>query len=268
MGILRVQKTEKYSIIANDCFADQRLSYRAVGLLCYLLSKPNDWTVRSSELSASHTEGRDAVLATLKELREYGYITLDKGFGSVNYTVHEVSVAADSQEPGNQGADNQGAEKPTLLKTELDKGLKKPRTEIPREVESVGNQTTVIATDSGSRNEPKRPHASPSLLHPMIVQFIQSYPSHRRTGTALDIRDAWEKATSEIDPERLFAMLERYRASWKWTNEPQYIPGIVKWLGEGRWKVEPEPAPYTPPPAPGHLHPKEGQTTMIWGVDY
>jgi hypothetical protein len=123
-------------------------------------------------------------------------------------------------------------------------------------------------TDSGSRNEPKQPQVSAPPAPTEVLHFSAAYPSHRRGGSNADLIAAWERAKSEATTEQLFAALEKYKASWKWTNEPQYIPGIVKWLGEGRWRVEPEPAPYTPPPAPGHLHPKDGQNTMIWGVDY
>jgi hypothetical protein len=129
-------------------------------------------------------------------------------------------------------------------------------------------QTRVNAADSGSREEPKQPQVSAPAVSPDLLRFIKDYPSHRSTANTVDLQAAWARAKSEATAEQLFAALEKYKASWKWKNEPKFIPGIVKWLSEGRWKVDPEPAPYEPPPAPGHEHPKEGQNVAIWGKDY
>jgi hypothetical protein len=74
MSIIRVHKEENFSIIANACFADERLSFKSVGLLCYLLSKPNNWTVRPQHLATAHTDGVTAVYSALVELEEAGYI--------------------------------------------------------------------------------------------------------------------------------------------------------------------------------------------------
>jgi hypothetical protein len=131
-------------------------------------------------------------------------------------------------------------------------------------------QTRVNAADSGSRKEPKQTRAlpPPPPTELQLLRFITVYPSHRSGGKAADLQSAWTQATSETTAEHLFVALEKYKVSWKWKNEPKFIPGIIKWLSEGRWKVEPEPAPYEPPPAPGHEHPKEGQNVAIWGKDY
>jgi hypothetical protein len=75
MTIFRIKKKQNpYLILDKTCLLDTRLSWRAKGLLSYLLSLPNDWTVRVPELVSRSTDGRDAVYAGLKELREFGYI--------------------------------------------------------------------------------------------------------------------------------------------------------------------------------------------------
>jgi hypothetical protein len=89
MGTVRVQKNERYTVIANDCFADTRLSYKAIGLLCYLLSQPNDGKVSLDDLIATHADDKESVRAAIIELGKAGYMTRVREFGSFDYTVYE-----------------------------------------------------------------------------------------------------------------------------------------------------------------------------------
>lgn len=73
-SIIRVSKQERYTVLDNRFLSDPRISFRAVGVLAYLLSKPNDWNVSMSDLCERHTEGRDALYAVIKELTAVGYI--------------------------------------------------------------------------------------------------------------------------------------------------------------------------------------------------
>lgn len=81
-----------FTIIPNDVLRDENLTYRARGILCYLLSQPCDWTVSSHRLRREATEGRDAIRAALKELMNAGYLRRDReqdarGLWQTHYTV-------------------------------------------------------------------------------------------------------------------------------------------------------------------------------------
>lgn len=52
---------------------DTRLSYKAKGILAYLLSKPDNWKVIIGNLVNSSADGKASVYAGLKELKECGY---------------------------------------------------------------------------------------------------------------------------------------------------------------------------------------------------
>ncbi|TKI88055.1 DNA-binding protein, partial [Bacillus wiedmannii] len=43
MGIFRVKKDNNYSVINNTGLKDKRLSWKAKGILAYILTLPDDW---------------------------------------------------------------------------------------------------------------------------------------------------------------------------------------------------------------------------------
>lgn len=64
-----------FTVIPNSLLRDERLSYRARGILCDLLTRPEDWSPKADHLAAhSPREGQDAVLTALKEAEEAGYV--------------------------------------------------------------------------------------------------------------------------------------------------------------------------------------------------
>jgi hypothetical protein len=77
---------------------DAGLSFRAIGLLAYILSKPVDWECSVVDLvdfsaKSARPEGRDSLYATIKELTKAGYIVRrqmrDEG-GQMDGVEHEV----------------------------------------------------------------------------------------------------------------------------------------------------------------------------------
>lgn len=79
MTIIRAPRPESnYTVIQNVVF-NSNLSYRAMGLLTMLLSKPD-----KAELTVKHLvekvagsakpDGRDAIYSTLNELEDAGYV--------------------------------------------------------------------------------------------------------------------------------------------------------------------------------------------------
>lgn len=77
--IVRVAQRARFVIVDQAAIEDERLSYAALGLLVYLLGRPDGWEVRSEDLARSvGRSGRDAVRAMLRELSECGYLHREK----------------------------------------------------------------------------------------------------------------------------------------------------------------------------------------------
>jgi hypothetical protein len=63
-----------YTVIGNEAAQDSSLSWKARGLLVYLLSLPRDWNIRLSELARHATDGIDSTRKAMDELLNAGYI--------------------------------------------------------------------------------------------------------------------------------------------------------------------------------------------------
>jgi hypothetical protein len=72
------KRIDPYLKIPSTTIRDRRLSFRARGVLAYLLDMPNEWDVRSEVIAANGKEGRGAVRTALHELGEHGYYRIER----------------------------------------------------------------------------------------------------------------------------------------------------------------------------------------------
>ena len=102
MSIIR--KGNKHSncvVLDKEGIENPNLSWKAKGLLAYLVSRPDNWHVYIEQLANVGTDGRDSTSAGIKELIEAGYIvrqrlTENGKFAGYDYTVYEVAIKAES----------------------------------------------------------------------------------------------------------------------------------------------------------------------------
>lgn len=75
MAILRIKKKISNFVILDKTFLeDKRLSWKAKGLLAYLLSKPDDWQLYVEDLVKHSPDRHDAVYSIINQLKALGYI--------------------------------------------------------------------------------------------------------------------------------------------------------------------------------------------------
>jgi hypothetical protein len=75
MTTIRVDRRDHWTTVDRVTVNDDRLSFKARGILIWLLDKPDGWRVRSKDIENAGTEGREAVRAALRELESAGYLT-------------------------------------------------------------------------------------------------------------------------------------------------------------------------------------------------
>lgn len=74
MGIMRVAKNGNYTVMNRTALNDNRLSWKAKGIIAYMLSMPDDWVFYIEELTKHSTDGEKSFRAGFKELKECGYV--------------------------------------------------------------------------------------------------------------------------------------------------------------------------------------------------
>lgn len=73
--IVRSPKPDSgWTLIDNRSLNDGRLSFRARGVLAFILSKPDNWRMSAASLTRQALEGRDAITRALSELEAAGYL--------------------------------------------------------------------------------------------------------------------------------------------------------------------------------------------------
>ena len=75
MAVIRVYKESGNFVTVHKNFIhDDNLSWKAKGILLYLLSRPDDWRIYETELNKHSSDGRDSLRTGIKELEQAGYI--------------------------------------------------------------------------------------------------------------------------------------------------------------------------------------------------
>ena len=94
MAVLRKEKRNSYTVIDNEIFKDNTLSMKAKGLLCQMLSLPDEWNYSIAGLTTLVSDGESAVRSALKELKEAGYfrreqVRKDGKIAKIEYVISE-----------------------------------------------------------------------------------------------------------------------------------------------------------------------------------
>lgn len=120
--VFRVEKTSNYTVMSNYHLRDKRLTLKAKGLLCYILSLPDDWDYTLDGLKAKHPDGKTAIRSCINNLEKAGYLrrrqTVNSNgqFSKNEYFVYEkpISESPSSGFPTtvNPTTDNPSTEKP------------------------------------------------------------------------------------------------------------------------------------------------------------
>ena len=105
-GKIYYRKNKNYTIMSNYHLQDKNLSYKAKGLLSFMLSLPEDWDYSLVGLCSISKESRDGTRSILKELQEHHYVEIekvrgDKGYFEYNYLIYEIPHLIDLENEQN-----------------------------------------------------------------------------------------------------------------------------------------------------------------------
>lgn len=207
MGTIRIAKRNKFTVLPNVIMNDDKLSLRAKGLLCVLLSKPDDWRVDGRMIANEVKEGRDAVYTALTELETAGYLTRRKMQDqATKQWTSESTIYETPQEPS-PGNPDPG---------EPDSGN--------QDIIEVKKQRTVSKEGSKEPSGEKAPRAR-NLLWDAWVEGLEWNPQTPQEQTRLGkvIREV--KAFGGT-PEQILTVCQNYKT--KWPNAERTLEACMK----------------------------------------
>ena len=161
-------KTNGFTVVANDIFKRDDVSARAKGVYIYILTLPDDWKIYKSELYTHFSEGRGAIDTAFKELERLGYIEKQRAkdesgkFKGWDYIVYEspTNRKPDSREIRNR--ENRQSENQQLLSTDKQSTDKKQNTDNIYEygVQMYDKSTPELEKELELNKEKDIPHST------------------------------------------------------------------------------------------------------------
>ncbi len=143
MAKMTLKKTHNFTVLPNSTLRDKNLSLKAIGLLCKMLSLPDDWEYSIPGLCSICKEGETAIRAALDELKKGRYLIVKKlnssesGVGTFAYEYYVYEQPAPEQEENSEeqvdsstrfpGGGNPHLEDHPLNKIQKDKETKEDR---------------------------------------------------------------------------------------------------------------------------------------------
>lgn len=156
--IMASKREDPFARVPKQLLEDASLSWKAKGVLAYLIGKPSNWRVRITDIVNRGTDGEKAIRSAMVELRRSGYAKLEaqrEGGRIVAWLIKVADMAVFSPDAQNRqvepDAQNLHVEK---LQVENRQRTKKE----PNENESV---TRTISKEEGAK--PKKA-PNPDLL--------------------------------------------------------------------------------------------------------
>lgn len=113
-----------FTVVTNALIRDERLSWKARGLLIFVLSMPDNWRTTSAHLARVGPDGRDSVRAGLAELEAAGYLTRHRVRKADGTFEHQVTVYDNPQRAGDNSVSSPQPEtgKPAPVMPALQEG--------------------------------------------------------------------------------------------------------------------------------------------------
>ncbi len=219
-SFIRNPRRDRFTVVGRELINDSRLSFRARGVLIWLLDKPDGWHFNSEAMAREAKEGREAIRTALRELADLGYIVRSKEQDARGHWLTFTEVRESPTEAQESVIGNPGSGCPALGS--------------PGAIEITGSEDC------------ERTKISPSA-EPEDDGFDAFWALYPRKVEKKDALRAWNKARKNAEPEVIIRGLNARTDWWKAAcTEMRHIPHAASWLNGERWNDEIEPVPTKP----------------------
>lgn len=209
MPVIRVNKTKDYTVMANYHFRDKNLSLKAKGLLSMMLSLPDGWGYSVEGLVKLSADGRESIMATLKELEKFHYLKRSQArdnSGKLGEAIYDIFEQPSSENPttAKPTTEKPSSENPTLLNTNrLNTNNKKvSKKQVAKPVE---NFDSIIQKSTESTE-----------LRDSLIEFVKFRKLIKKpmTNKALELIIAKLNKLGETDKERVAIINQSIERGW------------------------------------------------------
>lgn len=208
MAVIKIQKKRKnFSIIDNSIIYNSQLSWKARGLLIFLLSKQEDWEIYVTHLIKQGPDGRDSVYSGIQELIEAGYIYHErirnnKGqYEKGNYIVSEEAEFKNVKEEAKEPS----PEKPDVAKDNLSPQTENPEEENPEEGNpDLGNQQLL---NTNTNNTDINKNKTTAKVNSAADYIINKELTKNQQAQVMELVESYNKKLG-INSEELYQYIE------------------------------------------------------------
>ena len=197
---------DHFTQIPNAWLRDQRLSFKAIGLLAQIMSHNPGWVMSIESLAKYNGVGKDQVRSAIKELEEAGYLVRTQTRTKTQQFAETEWRTFDPTEPVTE----------------------KPMAENP-----------MTANPTPKKNNLKEEQIKETLVHPdaLFDEWWKIYPRKQSKASA---KRAFKGALKKCEYEILFASAQRYAKDPNRVD--QYTKMAATWLANECWGDDPLPA--------------------------
>ena len=262
MPIYRVDKTDNYTVMCNHPLRDARLSWKAKGMLSYILSLPDAWDFSAVGLAAAGRDGVTTVRSALTELEGAGYlirrpIRSDDGrIADWEYTIyempHEPEPCVTEHETDQPDAENPVAENPQVEKPQADLPEAENRTQLNTNIlnTKIANTNTNILVSAEEADVERRLADAEAVVDGAVKTLKKSAEDKAAAAERFArwwevwprkvARKAAERAFERIAPDdelldRMIAAVRTQMERDSRFREAQYTPHPATWLNGEEW---------------------------------
>lgn len=203
-------KTKNFITLSNECMQDSRLSFKARGLLAFVLSGPVIFRWSNDRLASRTKEGRDAVRAALNELKVLGYYrkeTTRRPDGKIVSSIHFYEKPIDTYRATDfPPLDNQA---------------------------SAGEDTVACLTVSQASKEIRSKKNREKIQNKEDAIYIQSSSSNFQA----DEDEAWIPPAKKKFEEAFYGKEQTVRLTKKETNLLKENRDLIESLNSADWQI-------------------------------
>ena len=233
---IRVERQGGYTVLQNHILRSS-LSLKAKGLLCVILSLPEDWDYTVGGLATICGTGRDAIRSGLQELEAAGYLTREQAHGQGGKFGGNVYVIHDTPQAPAPLLENPATAAPLSGNPSTEKPLTENPTEQNKDIQTKDRIYPIVPIQGETRPKQKHRKETADCKQDLFLTFWDAYPRKEDKQKAYR---AWLKLSP--DPQlfqTILRALQYQKRSEQWTRDAgRYIPYASTWINGRRWEDE------------------------------